>query len=380
MDSSELLHVFLTATAGVLGACVGSFLNVVIYRLPRTDCQVHKPNRSFCPNCKKQIPWYLNIPIIAWILLGAKCHNCKKPISWRYPAIEALTAVMFVWIWSHFGGVDTWPTAIAYWILIAIFISATFIDLEHMIIPNVLTLGGAAVGIVACALVPTLMGDFAGRPFHAVGWSIFGALVGYGILWAVISMGKVLFGKRSIEFEGQQSWILSEHEGEDNPILEIGEDEKISWGDIFFRDSDRLRFSAGEITLYHKDSSERETLSYESLVFCFDHFFIDDARYGIETVSKLEGKAGSVVMSREAMGFGDAKFEACIGAFLGWKAVPFSLFAGSILGCVVWLLGKCLGKDVSKQLPFGPYLAVGALIWLFAGEEIVHWYLTLARS
>ncbi len=371
----ELLSLFLTVTAAVLGACVGSFLNVVIYRLPREDCQVHKPNRSFCPHCKKQIPWYLNIPVLAWVYLLGKCQNCKQPISWRYPAIEALTAVLFLWVWVQFGSQTTWPTAIAYWVLISLFISATFIDLEHMIIPNVLTIGGAAAGIIATALVPTLMGsEFLGRHFHAVGWSIFGAFIGYGLLWGVISVGKLMFGRRSIQFEGQQDWTLSEHEGEPNPILEIGEDEKIPWHDIFFRDSDRLRFTKGEIVIDHDESHP-----FEELVFCFDHFLIDDRRIDIESVKHLHGNASSVVMSREAMGFGDAKFEACVGAFLGWKAVPFSLFAGSLLGCAVWLLGKCTGKEPAKQLPFGPYLAMGAVVYLFWGPDLVDWYLGKLR-
>lgn len=374
-NDPPLLTLFLTVTAGVLGACVGSFLNVVIYRLPREDCEVHKPSRSFCPNCKKPIPWYLNIPVLAWLYLLGKCQNCKQPISWRYPAIEALTAGCFVWIWFHFGSSQTWPTAIAYWVLISLFISATFIDLEHMIIPNVLTIGGAVAGILATAFIPTLMGpEFEGRHFHAVGWSIFGAFIGYGLLWAVISAGKLMFGKRSIEFDGQQEWSLTEHEGEPNPILEIGEDEKIPWHDIFFRDSDRLRFSQGEIRIDHGDPQ-----SFETLVFCFDHFFIDDQRVEIETVKHLQGRASSVVMSREAMGFGDAKFEACVGAFLGWKAVPFSLFAGSMLGCLVWFVGKCLGKDAARQLPFGPYLAAGAVIWLFWGPDLLDWYLGRLR-
>lgn len=376
MPSSALvLTFFFTVTVVVLGLCVGSFLNVVIYRLPREDCEVHKPKRSFCPHCKKQIPWYLNIPVFSWIFLLGKCQNCKAPISWRYPAIEALTAVFFVWIWWRFGGVDSWPTALAYWVMISIFIAATFIDLEHMIIPNVLTIGGAAAGILATAFVPTLMGpEFAGRHFHAIGWSIFGAFVGYGLLWGVISAGKLMFGRRRIQFDGQQDWTLSEHEGEPNPILEIGEEEKIPWHDIFFRDSDRLRFAEGEIAIDHQ-----KPIPFQELVFRFDHFLIDEKRFEIEDVKRLHGKASSVVMSREAMGFGDAKFEACIGAFLGWMAVPFSVFAGSVLGCLVWALGKCVGKDPAKQLPFGPYLAVGAVIWLFWGPELVEWYLSKLR-
>ena len=375
MPPHHILSIFLTVTSGVLGASIGSFLNVVIYRLPREDCQVHKPTRSFCPNCKDQIPWYLNIPVLSWLFLRGKCRNCKLPISWRYPGIELLTAVFFVWIWVTFGGVATWPMAVAYWVMICIFISATFIDLELMIIPDELTIGGAVIGILATAAVPTLMGpEFAGRHFHAIGWSIFGAFVGYGLLWAVISLGKLAFGRRAISFDGQQDWVITEHEGEPNPILEIGEEERIPLDDIFSRASDRLRFADGEIAMDHG-----EAVKFEKLVFHYDHFFVDDQRFEFEGVKHLKGNASSVVMSREAMGFGDAKFEACIGAFLGWQAVPFSLFAGSLLGCVVWILGKLARKDAARQLPFGPYLAGGAVIWLFWGRDIIQWYLGLLR-
>ena len=375
---NTLLSVSLAIIAGVIGACVGSFLNVVIYRLPREDCNIHQPRRSFCPSCKHQIPWHLNIPIFAWFFLQGKCQNCKAPITWRYPAVEALTAALFLCIWMRFGGVANWQaamTAMVYWVMISIFIAATFIDLEHMIIPDVLTVGGAASGIMATALVPTLMGaEFSKRAFHAVGQSIFGAFVGYGLLRAAISIGKLLFGRRSIQFEGRQDWTLTEHENHPYPILEIGEEERIPWPDIFFRDSDRLRFFQGEIVIDH-----RETLPFRELVFCFDHFFVDEKRFEIEEVKHLGGKASSVIMSREAMGFGDAKFEACIGAFLGWKAVPFSLFAGSILGCLGWVMGKCLRRDGVRQLPFAPYLAAGAVIWLFWGPALIDWYLALGR-
>ncbi len=375
MAPNHILSIFLTVTAGLLGACIGSFLNVVIYRLPREDCQVHKPTRSFCPNCKDQIPWYLNIPVFSWLFLLGKCRNCKLPISWRYPGIELLTAVFFVWIWVTFGSVPTWPLAVSYWIMISIFISATFIDFELMIIPDELTIGGTIVGILAVASVPTLMGvEFAGRHFHAVGWSIFGAFVGYGLLWAVITLGKLAFGRRAISFDGQQDWVITEHEGEPNPILEIGDKERIPLDDIFSRASDRLRFTGGEIAMDHGES-----VSFEELVFHYDHFFVDDERFEFEGVKHIKGNASSVVMSREAMGFGDAKFEACIGAFLGWQAVPFSLFAGSLLGCVVWILAKCLRNDTARQLPFGPYLAGGAVIWLFWGQDIVQWYLAQLR-
>ena len=379
MPPSDVLSIFLTVTSGVLGACIGSFLNVVIYRLPREDCQVHQPTRSFCPNCKKQIPWYLNIPVFSWLFLLGRCQNCKLPISWRYPGVELLTGALFVWIWVVFGGVATWPIAIAYWVMICIFVCATFIDFDHMIIPDVLTIGGAIAGIIAAALVPELMREANGDRFHALGWSIFGAFVGYGLLWAVISFGKLLFGRRSINFEGQQSWSIAEVEGEPNPILTISgeKEEQIPLDHIFSRASDKLRFTDGEITI-----DDGEPIRFESLVFALEndfevYFLADEERYQLESVKKLNGNASSLVMSREAMGFGDAKFEACVGAFLGWKAVPFSLFAGSLLGCIVWILGKCLRKDAARQLPFGPYLVAGAVIWLFYGESLLRWYMGL---
>ena len=376
MPSTALVETFLAVTAAILGTCIGSFLNVVIYRLPREDCQVHKPNRSFCPNCKKQIPWYLNIPVFSWIVLFGKCQNCKQPISWRYPGVELLTGAFFLAIWLQFGGVKTWDVAIIYWVMISLFISATFIDFDHMIIPDSLTLGGAVFGILATLAVPTLMGaEFAGNRFHAVGWSIFGAFVRYGIFWAVISLGKLMFGRREINFEGSEKWTLSQPNDADNPLLEIGAKESISWDDIFFRDSDRLRFTNGTISLDGGDP-----IAFEELVFRFDNFRIGGKEYSIEDVEYLSGEATSVAMSREAMGFGDAKFEACVGAILGWKAVPFSLFAGSILGCLGWLIGKIFGKDQAKQLPFGPYLALGAILWLFCGPQLLRWYFGLLRG
>ena len=374
MLTTPILEIFLSVTAAILGACIGSFLNVVIYRLPREDCQIHKPNRSFCPNCKKQIPWYLNIPVFSWVFLMGKCQNCKQPISWRYPGVELLTAGFFLAIWMQFGGIETWSTAVVYWVMISLFIAATFIDFDHMIIPDSLTVGGAAFGIVATLAVPSLMGEFDNR-FHAVGWSIFGAFVGYGIFWGVISLGKLMFGRRAIDFEGTEKWTLSQPKGAENPLLEIGTKEKISWDDIFCRDSDRLRFKVGNISIDGGDP-----IAFEELVFRFDDFRIDDKEFSIEKVNHLSGEATSVVMSREAMGFGDAKFEACVGAILGWKAVPFSLFAGSILGCLMWLVGKIFGKDQAKQMPFGPYLAIGAVLWLFCGPQLLRWYLGLLRG
>lgn len=367
MLPSPALSIFLTGVAAVLGACVGSFLNVVIYRLPREDCSIHKPTRSFCPSCKKPIPAYLNIPVLAWVFLGGKCKECKAAIGWRYPAVELLTAILFVWVWQT----HHWQVSIALWIFVSLLVVATFIDVDHMIIPDSITLGGTAAGIIAAALVPPLMD--VGNWYHAVGQSVFGAFVGYGILWAVISAGKLAFGKKTFAFEEERAWELSQPEGSAEPILQIEKEGNTPWTDIFCRDSDRLSFSDGKVAL---EGGEKR--NYRELVFEFERFHIDGETVALESVEHIGGTARRIVMSREAMGYGDAKLEACIGAFLGWKAVPFSLFAGSLAGCLLWLLGKLFGRD-ARKLPFGPYLAFGALLWLFYGERLVAWYLSLLR-
>src|ERR1700760_2515747 len=131
MDSLAIYEEIFAVTAFVLGAAVGSFLNVCIYRLP-LDLSVNEPRRSFCPSCKAPIPWHYNLPLISWLFLRGRCANCGARIAFRYFAVELLTALMFLAVWLYFP----WPIAIAYWVLVALLITATFIDFEHFIIPD----------------------------------------------------------------------------------------------------------------------------------------------------------------------------------------------------------------------------------------------------
>src|SRR5438270_6796489 len=135
---------FFSVIAFVLGAVVGSFLNVCVYRLP-LDLSVNKPRRSFCPACKKPIPWHQNLPLISWLALRGRCANCGSKIAFRYFAVELITAVLFLEIWQCFS----WPMAIAHWIFVSLLIVGTFIDFEHFIIPDQVTIGGTVAGLVA---------------------------------------------------------------------------------------------------------------------------------------------------------------------------------------------------------------------------------------
>jgi leader peptidase (prepilin peptidase) / N-methyltransferase len=236
--------------AGVLGLAIGSFLNVVIYRLPRGE-SLSKP-RSRCPGCERQIRARDNIPVISWLLLRGRCRDCGEPISARYPLVEALTAALCVGVVLAEGAdSDVW-LGLAFVLLL---VPITFIDLDHRIIPNVLTGLGAVVAIVLVAIFQT-----------------------------------------------------------------------------------------------------------DDLV---EHLIAGAAAGGFLLIAAIVYPAG--------MGMGDVKLAAVMGLFLGRAVAPamlVALVAGSLVGVVV------IARHGRKAgVPFGPFLAFGGVVGLFAGDAIVDWYL-----
>src|SRR6185295_4069398 len=135
------------------GCLVGSFLNVCIHRMPRGISVISPP--SHCPHCGYSIPWYLNIPLFTWLYLRGKCANCRAPISSRYFWVELLTGGAFLGCWL-FAGRQSAGLALVYCVILAGFIVATFIDLEHYIIPDEITIGGMIAGVVISFAVPEL--------------------------------------------------------------------------------------------------------------------------------------------------------------------------------------------------------------------------------
>src|ERR1051326_6814896 len=140
----------------VFGSVVGSFLNVCIHRLPLGESIVSPP--SHCPHCKYSIPWLLNLPLITWLSLRGRCRNCGAPISVRYFLVELLTALMFMSSWLAFGRQSV-LVALIYALFLAGLIAATFIDFEHFIIPDQITIGGMVVGVVCSLVAPALHGQ-----------------------------------------------------------------------------------------------------------------------------------------------------------------------------------------------------------------------------
>ncbi len=363
---------FLTA-AFVFGCCVGSYLNVVIYRLP-LGLSTHQPKRSFCPLCKYAIPFWHNIPLFSWLILRGRCANCKSPISVRYPIVELLTGLLFAGAMLRFG--YDWKV-FAGFAFLALCVAGSYIDIDHQILPHEITWGGAAAGLLAGALIPNyyLEGAWWMNLLYGIG----SAALGYAVIWLVIQLGKLAFGKLKLKFDEPTAWSVQQPEGSLEPILKIG-DQQEGWSEIFSRRSDRL--------LVRATSAQLGDISYGPCLLKISEDSVTVTPEGgepvttsLENIPQMSGSCTALEQPREAMGLGDANWMACVGAFLGWKAVLFAIFGGSIIGALVSLLMILLGRrEWAGRIPFGPYLAAGAIIWLFTGPELLEWYLNLARG
>jgi leader peptidase (prepilin peptidase)/N-methyltransferase len=254
--------VFVNVFIFLFGAAIGSFLNVCIYRLPRSLSLVHP--RSKCPHCETPIAFYDNIPVLSYLLLGGKCRHCSTAISLRYLVVELAAGLSAVAVFTRYGLI--WEALLLYGLVAALLI-VTFIDMDHKIIPNVISYPGIIIGFAA---------SFFSR-FITYKESLLGIAVGAGILLLVAS------------------------------------------GYYFFT-------------------------------------------------------------KKEGMGGGDVKLLAMIGAFLGWEAVIFTIFVGSAVGTVLGIaVALKTQKGRKAAVPFGPFLSLGALLYLFHGQEIVSWYIGLMR-
>ena len=348
-----------------MGATVGSFLNVCIYRLP-LDLSVNEPKRSFCPHCKKQIPWTQNLPLVSWLLLRGKCANCKAPIAFRYFGVELLTAVLFLAAWMKSWNSGQWVMAFPLWVILGLMVVATFIDLEHFIIPDEITWGGVAAGLMASLAVPELMGVDS----HLMGlvWSAAAAAAGYFTLWAVVEAGKLAFGKKEINLEKPEAFTWTRQD-EDADLLAGGETMK--WSDMFARPTDVLLMHVTEARIAGKDFAQT------TLKFYYNRVLVEGEEHSLDQLDQITGTVTGLVIPREAMGFGDVKFIAAIGAFIGLRGMYFTIMAGSIIGALFGIAMIAIGKrEWSARIPFGPYLALGAVLWIFFGVQLLGAYIS----
>jgi leader peptidase (prepilin peptidase)/N-methyltransferase len=173
----------IVAVAFLFGLLFGSFLNVCIHRLPR-DLSVVRP-RSFCPKCERTITWYDNIPVLSYLLLRGRCRYCGNPIALRYPLIELVTGICFAVCLAALGPT---PKAVKWCVFSAISIALAATDFEHRLLPNELTLGGAALGLILAIFVPMepdFIAELLPATLRSIGSSVFGAAICSGSIWFV---------------------------------------------------------------------------------------------------------------------------------------------------------------------------------------------------
>ena len=344
-----------------LGCIVGSFLNVCIYRLP-LGMSIITP-RSHCPYCKYSIPWYLNIPLVTWLALRGRCKNCGAPISWRYFVVELLTGVAFLSCWLAFGNashpLESMPVALVYAVFLAGLIAATFIDFEHFIIPDEITLGGMAVGFTASFFLPSL--HDASTLNVGMRRSFIGAIVGAGAIYTILRMGKWLFGRQRVKLSVETKIIFTD------TSVHLP-DKEIPYEELFYRGSDVIVLHARTVELVDRGYKDVLVRLSPSVLE------IGEEKMNPGDVPCLEAVSTEIVLPREAMGLGDVKFMGAIGAFLGWQGVMFSLMLSSMIGAVVGVtLIAMRRREWSSRMPYGPYIALAAVIWVFGGKKLVPW-------
>lgn len=194
-----------------LGAIIGSFLNVCIYRIPM-ELSVSRP-RSHCFSCGKTIPWYHNIPVLTWFILRGKCSNCKAPISFRYPAIEALTAILFLAVFQMWGNPALFglnPLSVPelipfFWLFVASTVVNVMIDIDHRILLDRISLGGTLFTFAVSTAFPILHGCTLW--YDGLLTSFYGALAGFGIGFAIAFMGERIFLQDAFGF-GDVKWMM----------------------------------------------------------------------------------------------------------------------------------------------------------------------------
>ena len=260
----------------------------------------------------------------------------------------------FLASWVFFGSQSA-VLALVYCIFLSGLIAASFIDFEHFIIPDELTFGGTAVGLACSLAVPKL--------HHASNWTesvmagAAGAAAGAGLIYGILRLGKLLFGRQKVALLEKTKIIFTE-------TALCLPDREIPYEELFYRRSDTITLHAQTVELPDRCYwNVRVQLSP-------DRLRIGEEEFDPLTVPHLEAVTAEIILPREAMGLGDVKFMAAIGAFLGWQAVIFSVTISSLIGSAVGLCLILLGKrQWSSRMPYGPYLALAAVIWVFVGAR-----------
>ena len=360
----------------VFGCCVGSFLNVVIYRLPRDESLIKPP--SACPACGRGIRFYDNIPLVSWLLLGAKCRHCKAPISPRYFVIELLTGLVFVSLFFLFfrtdlcSGVGPFPTGgwfiyLIYIILLATLIAASAIDLKLWVIPLSICWFATAVGLIGSALGGYILhiSDHAFLPYASAKTASLaaGAAIGLAISWGMLATGLI---KRSYESDeasaGQNEPQATSNEVQINHRLEICR-EIIFLLPIIICSLAAFWLSqkSSPISTWWLNFSQQPVIA--GLLGSLWGYFVG---CGVVWFARILGTLG---FGKEAMGLGDVHLLGAAGAVVGASLVVVAFFIAPFFG-LAWAGLRTFFKK-TRQIPYGPFLSLGIFTVMIFHDRIL---------
>jgi len=312
----------------IFGTIVGSFLNVCIVRLPQEKSVVFPA--SYCPSCEKPLKWYHNVPLISYAILLGKCCFCQTRISFRYFLVELLTGLIFLGFYSLIG--MQW-LLLPYLVMVSGFIVATFVDFEHRIIPDEISVGGMFVGFLFSLFFVNMHQI---TPEYIVVGAYF--MRGLALFFIVLQLGYCLIKKKVTDDDRFFFMIL-------------------------------VAFVAVE---YFVASLVGMGLIPMSLHLASLQASIHGAFIGGGLIYFM-GLIGDWIFKKESMGGGDVKLLAMIGAFLGWKLAILTFFLAPFFGAVVGIIQKIRTKE--SAIAYGPYICMAAVISLFWGNWIIVWVL-----
>ncbi|MBE0536339.1 MAG: prepilin peptidase [Phycisphaerae bacterium] len=369
------------------GSCIGSFLNVVIYRLPRDKSIVSPP--SSCPSCNRRIPFYYNIPLVSWILLRGKCRYCRARISPRYFVIELMTGVLFVAVYVLFfvvrcrelgidapvnaiGGMGTflaggWLFYVALMILLSAFLAASAIDLELWVIPLSLCWFVTAAGMIASAAAPFVMDGSAIRSFQV--FPVAGALTGAMATGATIGLMAALLGlltgriKRSYEYpEGFDT--ASEEEPDFNHRLE-------ALREIVFLSPVIAGAAIGYLVFEHVPAVHRawvNVMQQPAIAGLLGSAWGYLVGCGVVWATRI---LGTLAFGKEAMGLGDVHLMGAAGAVIGAVPVVLAFFIAPFFG-LAWAMYQTIFRK-TRQIPYGPFLSMAVFVVIIFHDWFRAW-------
>lgn len=294
-------------------------------------------------------------------MLRGRCARCHERISPRYTIVETVTALLFATAALR----APFPTLLSVWVLLSILVVTTFVDLEFFIIPDSMSKGGIAAGLLLSLLTPGLHDTLS--PVEAVILALAGAITGALILYVIGELGKRAFGRYKVVLNAPTRFSFETLPPDDRRILIDGE--PFLWSEHFFRKSDRIFVHATEVEI---NGSVYENVD---LTFFHDRLVMVREIIPLDRITHLAGRTANATFPREAMGLGDVKLIAAIGTFVGWQGILFTIAASSFIGATIGIIAIALGKrERSAKIPFGPYLALAAVIWLFWRNSLDSWY------